>query len=51
MWKEEGKRGDEARKEKWEKISELREHRDKERELRNELRMFREERTKTENET
>ena len=41
----------EMRKEFEKKASELQKHEDKERELQNELRMVREERTKTENET
>ena len=40
LWKEEGKRGDEARKEKWEKISELHGLENKETELQDELRVL-----------
>ena len=45
------KRSEEAREELRKKISELRKHQDKETELQKELRMLREERKRTENET
>ena len=51
LWEEACKSGEEARREKWEKIAELREHQNKEKELQDELRMLREERTTAEKET
>ena len=44
------KERDEESEERWKKTLEILEHKTKERELRNELRMLREERTETENE-
>ena len=49
--KEECKRGAEMSKELWQFASEFQKHQNKERELQNELRMLREERKRTENET
>ena len=49
--KEACERGAEMRKTLWERASELQKHQNKERELQNELRMLREERKRTENET